>query len=76
MVTHIATGLQTIVAGRQYLCADGTWTDDDSSVAAAAGLRFPANCTINRVPRGKEYRLAFDEIPLILRRPGQAGRPA
>ncbi len=69
------TGLETRANGRQYMGGHG-FAGGFHQAACRAGYHYPFDCDVTVVPTGEEIPLPFDEIPLILRRPGQAGRPA
>lgn len=61
IVTHTATGQQTVVIGSS--------THDPATISRRAAHYAPADSTVRSVPRGQEYDLPFDDLPMIIRRP-------
>lgn len=73
-VTH-TSGLVTLVNTKVWMHSKGYFTGANLHAATIAGYRYPLDCTVRPVPDSEAIPLPWD-LPLILRRPGQAGRPA
>jgi len=78
IVTHLATGEQTVVNAFVYWyeIRPHDWSKPCEVVARKLGYRYPADCEVRLVRQGHEYALPFDELPLVIKRANVSERAA
>lgn len=74
VVLHLPSGLRTYVNHVEWLGSDGYSTGGRIAAAHKAGFDYPGNPDVRvwRVKIGYERPLAFDSVPLVIRRNGRA----